>query len=238
MDRPIKESARIQQMFSSIAPYYDFLNRLLSLGRDKYWRSFAVSQLPLINQGVFLDVATGTGDVALEIAKRYPPKVRIIGIDISDKMIELGMEKVKKAGYLNRIELRGGDVNFLPFEDEAFDASLVAFGIRNVQDYERAIREMVRVVKRGGRVVILELTSLQHPLFIRPYRFYVTKLLPIIGEVISGRRGAYRYLPESMIEFPDPERLKQMMQEVGLKDVKYYTLTLGITAVHVGVKLG
>jgi demethylmenaquinone methyltransferase/2-methoxy-6-polyprenyl-1,4-benzoquinol methylase len=236
MDRPLKESAKIEQMFSSIASHYDFLNRLLSLGRDRYWRSFAVKQLPPIKEGVFLDVATGTGDVALEIARRFPQEVRIIGIDISDRMIELGREKVRKAGYLNRIELRGGDVNnLLPFQDNAFDASLVAFGIRNVQDHEHAIKEMVRVIKKGGYVVILEFTSLKHPLT-RPYRYYVTKLLPVIGEVLSGRRGAYRYLPDSMKDFPDPETLRVIMQNAGLRDVRYYTLTFGITAVHVGIK--
>lgn len=235
MNRPFKDSAKIQQMFSSIASSYDFLNRLLSLGRDRYWRSFAVGQLPPLKHGIFLDVATGTGDVALEIARRYPSGIKVIGIDISDRMIAFGMEKVRKAGYLNRIELRKGDLNLLPFEDETFDASLIAFGIRNVQDYEHAIKEMVRIVKRDGYIVILEFTSLQHP-FIMPYRCYVTKLLPLIGEALSGRQGAYRYLPDSMKDFPNPEKLKYMMQEAGLRDVRYHTLTFGITAVHVGIK--
>jgi len=236
MHNSFRESARIERMFSSIAPHYDFLNRLLSLGMDRYWRSFAVRRLPPVEEGIFLDVATGTGDVAIEIARRYPKGVRVIGIDISERMIELGKEKVKRAGYLDRIELRQGDVNLLPFEDGKFDAVLIAFGIRNVRDYEHAIREMVRVVKEGGRVIILEFTSLQHP-FIRPYRCYVTRLLPVIGEVISGRRGAYRYLPDSMKDFPDTDALKVIMQKAGLRDVRYYTLTFGITAVHVGTKI-
>jgi len=235
MDDSLKESTKIGQMFSSIASHYDFLNRLLSLGRDRYWRSFAVGQLPPTEEGRFLDVATGTADVALEIARRYPPAVKVTGVDISEKMIEIGIEKVKKRGYDGRIELRKGDVNHLPFDDKTFDASLIAFGIRNVQDYEHALKEMVRVVKSGGYVVILEFTSLKHPL-IRPYYWYVTKLLPVIGEVISGRRGAYRYLPDSMKDFPEPETLQSMMQEVGLRDVRYYTLTFGIIAVHVGIK--
>jgi len=235
MSNPFKETYRIQQMFSSIASHYDFLNRLLSLGRDRYWRSFAVGQLPPLKEGVFLDLATGTGDVAIEIAKRYPQGVRIIGIDISNKMIEIGMDKVKRAGYADRIELREGDLNHIPFQDETFDASLIAFGIRNVQNYEHAIREMVRVVKIGGYIVILEFTTLKYP-FIKPYYCYVTKILPVIGEAISGRRGAYRYLPDSMKDFPDPVTLKTMMQRAGLRDVRYHTLTFGITAVHVGIK--
>lgn len=223
-------------MFSSIAPHYDLLNRLLSLGRDRYWRCFAVKSLPPIKKGIFLDVATGTGDVAIEIARRYPPGVRIIGVDISKEMIRLGIEKVRRLGFNNRIELREGDVNCLPFEDGRFDGALIAFGIRNIEDYRRGIREMARVVKAGGRVIILEFTSLQNPLFIKPYRWYVTKFLPFVGEVLSGRKGAYRYLPDSMVDFPNPERLKHIMEDAGLKDVRYYTLTLGITAVHIGIK--
>jgi len=231
-----KEPSKIGQMFSSIAHHYDFLNRVLSLGRDRYWRSFAVSNLPPIKNGLFLDVATGTGDVAIEIARRYPSGVKVIGVDVSEEMIRRGMEKIKRLNLHERIELRYGDVNNLPFEDGIFDGSLIVFGIRNVEDYKKGIKEMVRVVKDGGRVIIVELTSLQNPFFIRPYRWYITNLLPFVGELLSGRKGAYRYLPESMIDFPAPERLKCIMEDAGLRDVQYRTLTLGITSVHVGIK--
>ncbi|GAB4537209.1 MAG: bifunctional demethylmenaquinone methyltransferase/2-methoxy-6-polyprenyl-1,4-benzoquinol methylase UbiE [Thermodesulfovibrionia bacterium] len=231
-----KETTRIQQMFSSIAPHYDLLNRLLSLGRDRHWRRFAVSNLPMIKKGIFLDVATGTGDVAIEIAQRYPRDVKIIGVDISEDMIKLGIKKIERLGLNNRIELQYGDVNNLPFEDGRFDAALIAFGIRNVENYERGIREMVRVVKDGGRVIILEFTSLKNPLFIRPYHCYVTRFLPFVGEILSGRKGAYRYLPDSMVDFPTPEGLRQIMEVAGLRDVQYFTLTFGITSLHVGVK--
>jgi demethylmenaquinone methyltransferase/2-methoxy-6-polyprenyl-1,4-benzoquinol methylase len=189
-----------------------------------------------MDKAIFLDVATGTGDVAIEIVKSHLPDVRVIGVDFSDKMLELGREKVRKAGYQNRIKLQFGDVNSLPFDDEIFDAAIMAFGIRNVQDYKQGIKEMVRVVKDGGKVVILEFTSVQNRFFRRSYHIYITKILPIIGEIISGKKGAYRYLPESVLEFLTPEELKKTMEEAGLREVKYYNLTFGITAVHVGVK--
>jgi len=223
-------------MFSTIAPRYDLLNRVLSMGIDGYWRRFAVNQLPRAENARFLDVATGTCDVALEIVKRFPADSKIVGVDFSEGMLELGREKVRKAGYQDRIDIRFADVTSLPFEDNLFDASIIAFGIRNVQDYRKGISEMGRVVKRGGKVVILEFTSIQNPFFRAPYRFYITKVLPLIGELVSGKKGAYRYLPSSMIEFPAPEEFKKAMEGTGLRDVKYHKLTFGIAAVHVGIK--
>ncbi len=236
MDKSAKDPKKIAAMFSSIAGRYDLLNRLLSLGRDRYWRRFAVSQLPEISSGVILDVATGTGDVAIEIAERYPDDVRITGVDLSDKMIELGIEKVRKAGLQERIKLSLGNVNFLDFKDNTFDAAIIAFGIRNVEDYKKGIGEMTRVVKENGKVVILEFTSLQRPFFKYIYRLYISKILPLIGELISGGKGAYKYLPASMLAFPPPEELKKTMEAAGLREVKYHTLTFGITTVHTGIK--
>ncbi|RJQ46955.1 MAG: bifunctional demethylmenaquinone methyltransferase/2-methoxy-6-polyprenyl-1,4-benzoquinol methylase UbiE [Nitrospiraceae bacterium] len=236
MDKSAKDPAKIQTMFSTIAPRYDLLNRVLSLGIDGYWRKFAVSQLPKVGNARFLDVATGTCDVALEIMKRFPPDAKVVGVDFSEGMLELGKEKVRKAGYQNRIDIRFADVTSLPFEDNTFDASIIAFGIRNVQDYRKGISEMGRVVKRGGKVVVLEFTSIQNRFFRAPYRFYITKVLPYIGELISGKKGAYKYLPSSMIEFPGPEEFKKVIQAAGLHDVRYWKLTFGIAAVHVGTK--
>lgn len=236
MVKTSKDPVKIQTMFSTIAPRYDLLNRLLSLGVDGYWRTFAVGQLPRVRNASILDVATGTCDVALEIMKRYPPDARVTGVDFSEGMLELGREKVKKAGYQDRIDVRFADVTSLPFDDDTFDASIIAFGIRNVQDYKKGISEMARVVKPGGKVVILEFTSIQNRLFRAPYRFYITKVLPFIGELVSGKKGAYKYLPSSMLEFPGPEEFKKAIEGAGLKDVTYYRLTFGITAVHVGTK--
>jgi len=234
-DKSSKDPAKIRTMFSSIAPRYDLLNRVLSLGFDSYWRAFAVNQLPKADNANYLDVATGTCDVALEIVKKYP-NAKVVGVDFSEGMLELGKEKVKKAGLQDRIEVRFADVTALPFDDNTFDASIIAFGIRNVQDYKKGIKELRRVLKSGGKVVILEFTSIQNRFFRMPYRFYITKILPLIGEIISGKKGAYKYLPASMLEFPGPEEFKRVIEETGLQDVTYYKLTFGIAAVHVGTK--
>jgi demethylmenaquinone methyltransferase/2-methoxy-6-polyprenyl-1,4-benzoquinol methylase len=236
MKRSDKDTAKIEAMFSSIASRYDLLNRLLSMGRDSYWRKYAVNQLPDIDNGTFLDIATGTGDIAIEIAKRCPPGINVKGVDLSEKMIELGKEKVINEGFRERIELGTGDINSLDFKDNYFDAAIIAFGIRNIQDYKQGIKEMARVVKDGGKIIILEFTSQQNPIFKWPYRFYITRVLPFISSLISGKKSAYRYLSDSVIDFPPPEELKNIMEEAGLKEVKYQSLTLGITTVHTGIK--
>ena len=234
MDKSAKDPEKIQTMFSTIAPRYDFLNRVLSLGIDRYWRKFAISQLPKAENSRFLDVATGTCDVALEIIKSRPPGTKVVGADFSEGMLELGKKKVRDAGLSERIDVRFADVTALPFEDNSFNGSIIAFGIRNVQDYKKGISEMGRVVKSGGKVVVLEFTSVQNPFFMPLYRFYIKKVLPFIGEIISGKKGAYKYLPDSMLGFPSPDEFKSAMEETGLTDVKYHKLTFGITYVHVG----
>lgn len=233
MGNSAKEPVKIQNMFSSIAHRYDLLNRVLSLGSDRYWRRFAVGRLPSVRAPQFLDVATGTCDVALEIVRRIPD-ARVSGVDFSEGMIEIGREKVRKKGMAERIDLQFGDAMKLSFDDNRFDGSIIAFGIRNLENYKQGISEMGRVVKSGGRVVILEFTTSQSSFFRPVYRFYITKFLPFVGEIISGKKGAYTYLPDSMLNFPAPEELKAIMEETGLLDVTYHKLTFGIVAVHVG----
>jgi demethylmenaquinone methyltransferase/2-methoxy-6-polyprenyl-1,4-benzoquinol methylase len=233
MDNSAKEPIKIQTMFSTIAHRYDLLNRVLSLGIDGYWRRFAVNQLPDVKDPEFLDVATGTCDVALEIVKKTPD-AKVTGVDFSEGMIKIGKEKVRNAGLNDRIDIHFGDASKLSFDDNKFDGSIIAFGIRNVHDLKKGISEMGRVVKSNGKVVILEFTTGQNRLFKPVYKFYITKLLPFIGEIISGKKGAYKYLPDSMLNFPVPEKLKKIMEETGLQDVKYHKLTFGIVAVHVG----
>ena len=234
MDSSAKDPVKIQTMFSTIAHRYDLLNRVLSLGIDRSWRRFAVNQLPRGEHALYLDVATGTCDVALEIIRQSPPDSKVIGVDFSEGMLKLGKEKVLSAGLHNRIELRLADVTALPFEDNVFDASIIAFGIRNVQDTKKGISEMGRVVKNGGKVVILEFTSAQSRFFQPVFHFYIGKVLPLVGEIVSGKKGAYQYLPDSMLNFPPPEKFSRLMEEAGLKDVKYYKLTFGAAVVYVG----
>ncbi len=233
MDRSAKDPVKIQTMFSTIAHSYDLLNKVLSLGIDRHWRRFAIDQLPKPDNARYIDVATGTCDVALEIIKRIPGSM-VNGVDFSEGMLKLGKEKVSDAGLQERIDVGFGDATDLPFDDNTFDGSTIAFGIRNVQDYKKGISEMGRVVKSGGRVVILEFTTLQNPIIKPIYHFYITKVLPFIGEVVSGKKGAYKYLPDSMLSFPLPEEFKKAMEETGLVDVTFHKLTLGIVAVHVG----
>ncbi len=233
MNKSEKDPVKIQTMFSTIAPRYDLLNRVLSLGIDRRWRRFAVDQLVKRENAHYLDVATGTCDVALEIVNSLKGS-KVTGVDFSEGMLELGKEKILNAGLNDRVDVRLGDASDLPFEDNTFDGSIIAFGIRNVQDYKKGISEMGRVVKSGCRVVILEFTTMQSRMFKPFYIFYITKVLPFIGEIISGKKGAYKYLPDSMLSFPVPEELKKAMEETGLQNVRYYKLTFGIVAVHVG----
>ena len=235
MNKLAKNPIRIQSMFSMIAPRYDLLNKLLSCGRDHYWRRFAVSHLPVTKNGMFLDAATGTGDVALEIIKQRP-EAKVIGVDFSEEMIKLGKEKIFRTGSQDKVELRFGDITSLLFEDKTFDAAIIAFGIRNIPDYKKGIGEMARVVKDGGKIVILEFTSIQSQFFKLPFRLYLSKVLPVIGGIISGRKGAYKYLSDSVLGFPEPEEFKKIMEEMGLKEVKYYPLTFSIVTVHAGIK--
>ncbi len=181
MDKSAKDPEKIQGMFSTIAPRYDLLNRVLSLGIDGRWRKFAVNQLPRVQNARFIDIAAGTCDVALEIIRQHPEVTKIAAVDFSEGMLALGREKVSQAGLSDRIDVRFGDATQLPFEDNTFDGSTIAFGIRNVQDYMLGIREMGRVVKSGGRVVILEFTSIQGRFFRPLYVFYITRVLPFIG---------------------------------------------------------
>ncbi|MFV1951941.1 MAG: bifunctional demethylmenaquinone methyltransferase/2-methoxy-6-polyprenyl-1,4-benzoquinol methylase UbiE [Nitrospinota bacterium] len=236
MIKSSKKALYVREMFSSISHRYDLLNKLLSLGRDRYWRSFAVSQLSSMAGGLYLDIATGTADVAMEIAKRGAVNTGIVGVDFNEKMLEIGRRKIKKSGFEDRIKLNFADAQTLPFRDEFFDAAIVAFGIRNLSDPMTGIKEMRRVVKEKGKVVILEFTTPGNSISREIYYLYFRRLLPLIGGIISGKRHAYQYLSESVIEFPDQEGLKRMMEDAGLHDVRYYNLTFGIVAVHVGVK--
>ncbi len=234
----------VREMFSRIAPRYDLLNKLLSLRRDVYWRRFAVRELLKIGgdsfapltTGFFLDVATGTGDCAIEIVRQGGEKKRVIGVDFTPEMIYAGRKKVKMEGLSDCITLLETNAMGLPFDDNYFDGAISAFGVRNFSDISKGIREMRRVIKENGKVVILEFTNPSNIIFKKIYHLYFKKVLPFIGGIISGKRYAYQYLPDSVMEFPDKKEFKKIMEEEGLRDVRYFNLTFGIVAVHVGVK--
>jgi demethylmenaquinone methyltransferase / 2-methoxy-6-polyprenyl-1,4-benzoquinol methylase len=235
MYRLSEKGERIQQMFDSIAPRYDFLNRLLSLGIDRRWRRFAVRQIKYQDNGQVLDVATGTGDVALEIAARTPATVRIVGVDFSKEMVELGKEKVRNSPYSQRITMEVAPCEAIPFAEQSFDSVTIAFGIRNVVDRLQGLKEMQRVLKPGGRVVILEFSTPRSRIFKSIYYFYFLKVLPVIGGLFS-KFSAYRYLPDSVLEFPSREEFTGLMAAAGFSEPRHFDLTGGIATVYVGEK--
>jgi demethylmenaquinone methyltransferase/2-methoxy-6-polyprenyl-1,4-benzoquinol methylase len=185
--------------------------------------------------GKVLDVATGTGDVALEIASQTPASVEIVGIDFTPEMIELGRVKVQQSRHAQRIQLQVAPCEDIPYEDGTFDAATISFGIRNVVDRIKGLTEMRRALKVGGKIVILEFSTPTLPVFKDLYHFYFLKVLPKIGGAFS-RFSAYQYLPDSVLEFPSRDEFKGMMQQVGFKDVHHFDLTGGIATVYVGTK--
>jgi demethylmenaquinone methyltransferase/2-methoxy-6-polyprenyl-1,4-benzoquinol methylase len=235
MTRLTPKGRAIRQMFDDIAPRYDLLNRLLSCGVDIRWRRFAVRQLAIPPRGRVLDVATGTGDVALEIARQTDPSVRIVGADFTQGMLVRGREKVAASPARGRIELVNAPCEALPFPAASFDGVTIAFGIRNVVDRVAGLHEMARVLTPGGRLVVLEFATPRNRLFRAVYLTYFHRILPWLGGLLS-RRSAYQYLPESVQEFPDRDTFLAMMGAAGLTALRCVNLTGGIAAVYVGEK--
>lgn len=218
-----KDPAKIEKMFSDIAPRYDLLNRLLSMGIDRQWRKTAIRRLQP-GEGCYLDIATGTGDVALEIV-RQNPSARVVGMDFSHPMLAAGLKKVRGLP----IHLGRGDALRLPFRDGRFDGATCAYGIRNFADLKKGLGEMRRVLKPGAPVSILEFTMPENPLVKAVYLFYFTRLLPFVGKLISGHPEAYTYLPQSVMDFPDRRLLKKVFEDCGFEQVAVTPLTFGIS---------
>jgi len=222
-------------MFSGIAGRYDFLNHLLSANIDKRWRRLVARKLEssLEKEGArALDIACGTGDLSLALAEGT--RAQIIGTDFCRPMLEIAARKSASSGA--RIPFIEGDALSLPFADESFDAVTIAFGLRNLSSVEGGLKELVRVLKPGGRAAILEFSSPVVPGFRGLFKFYFTRVLPHIGGMLSGSRSAYEYLPDSVSRFPDQKRLAGMMQSAGFEEVEYKNLTGGIAALHLGTR--
>ncbi len=234
------QAQRIKNLFSAIARYYDFLNALLSLKRDKMWRRETVKASDVEPMSKVLDVCTGTGELALAYADKIAAEGFVIGSDFCFEMLVIGDQKLQQpvGAVSNRTtNFLAADTLILPFLDNTFDVVSVGFGIRNVSDLELGIREMTRVAAPGGRVVILEFTQPVNPLFRGLYYFYFTKILPFVGNLISGSKDdAYGYLPRSVMKFPNCDALKGVMEQCGLTDVRFHRKTFGIVAIHVGKK--
>jgi demethylmenaquinone methyltransferase/2-methoxy-6-polyprenyl-1,4-benzoquinol methylase len=228
-----ERTEQVRRIFSSIPKRYDFLNHLLSFRRDVAWRRFTVGRMRFFRTRRLLDVATGTGDLAVEAALEHPI-IEVVGLDLVPGMLELGRAKIRKRGLEGRVRLVEGDALSLPFDDGSFDTASIAFGIRNIPDREAALREMARVVAPGGRVLVLELTTPRGALPRALYSLYLRGLLPLVGRAVSGDARAYSYLAESIMEFPSPEEFAETMRRAGLADVSATPLTLGVAHLHEG----
>jgi demethylmenaquinone methyltransferase / 2-methoxy-6-polyprenyl-1,4-benzoquinol methylase len=228
------KKSQVAQMFNSIAGKYDFLNHFLSAGIDIYWRKKAIGLLQKSKPARILDIATGTGDLAIEALKVNPEKVT--GIDISEGMLAVGREKIQKKGLAHKIELLSGDSENLQFEANSFEAVTAAFGVRNFENLEKGLSEMHRVLKPGGRVVILEFSKPTAFPMKQAYNFYFKNILPVFGKVISKDQAAYTYLPESVQAFPDGNEFLKILDKVGFKNTQWQPLTFGICSIYTAIK--
>lgn len=229
-------------MFGEISPRYDFLNHFLSGGTDWYWRWRTVRAAPPIGEAPILDVCTGTGDLALAYWKKGAGRIPVVGADFTEEMLVIADRKAaspRAAGKANGVDFvfLQADTQALPFPDATFQIVSVAFGLRNVTDTARGLREMIRVCRPGGRVVVLEFSLPENRLLRAVYSWYFTNVLPRIGQLLSrNRQEAYRYLPNSVSEFPYGERLAQQMRDCGLSTVTFMPLTLGIATLYIGTR--
>jgi len=222
-------------MFDKIAFRYDFLNHFLSAGIDVGWRKKAIKQLRSLDPKSILDVATGTGDMAI-LSYRLLNAEKIIGIDISEGMLEIGKKKIEKLGLQQRIELLKGDSETIIFNSNSFDAVTVAFGVRNFQNLELGLSEIKRVLKPGGKLIVLECTKPKLPVIKNFYNLYLNVIAPWIGRVISKNKNAYQYLNESVQKFPEGKDFVQILNKLGYKNASCKTLSLGISSIYCGEK--
>ena len=241
---PAKDPARISGMFDAIADRYDFLNHLLSAGLDKQWRKRAVGVLQLTGRETVLDLCTGTADLALAAMTGRARAKRVIGIDFSAAMLQIGKEKVRRAGpgrpagHAESVALLRGDATRIPLADGSVDAATIGFGIRNVDEPALACREIARVLRARGTLVILEFSVPRSAALRNFYLWYFRKILPLIGRLVSKHPSAYTYLPESVQAFPSPEEFSQKLRDAGFGTVRAVPLTFGIVYMFVAVKGG
>lgn len=236
---PYKETQKgkkeqVAEMFNNISKRYDLLNHVLSLGIDILWRKKAIKMLKPEKPKLILDVATGTGDFAIEALALNPEKV--IGVDISEGMLEMGRKKMEKQGHSDKIEMQMGDSEKLLFEDNKFDAVIVSFGVRNFENLEAGLADMLRVLRPGGTTVIIEFSKPETFPFKQAYNFYFKSILPLIGRIVSKDNAAYTYLPESVQQFPYGNDFLNILEKVGFKDAKCKPLTFGISSIYLAKK--
>jgi demethylmenaquinone methyltransferase/2-methoxy-6-polyprenyl-1,4-benzoquinol methylase len=231
-----KSDTRVREMFGQIAPKYDRMNHLLSMNIDRYWRWWTVRKLAPKGSDPILDLCTGTGDLAIAFQRYVRGTARVVGADFCRPMLDVAEQKLARA-KLENISFVEADTQQLPFADDEFQIVSVAFGLRNVADTDRGLREMTRVARPGGKVAVLEFTTPRYQPFKAGYGWYFRNVLPRIGQLLARNdRGAYDYLPASVGQFPQYGALVERMQAAGLRDVQFFPLTFGIATLYVGTK--
>jgi demethylmenaquinone methyltransferase / 2-methoxy-6-polyprenyl-1,4-benzoquinol methylase len=236
VDHKERDTKKVERMFSRISSRYDLLNHMLSLGLDFRWRKEIAREAGRINCQRILDVCTGTGDMAIELSKFWRGKVYIDAIDFSRELIEIGKKKVEKTNFSDKINFGKANAEMLPYQNEQFDAVTVAFGLRNIQDKLKALKEFYRVTRPNGRFICLEFSQPVNPLFGKLYFFYLMKILPYISRLAGSDLEAYRYLGRTIKEFLSPHELVDLIRSAGWENVTYKVMTGGIVAIHKGEK--
>lgn len=226
----------VQRLFGRIAGIYDVMNRLMSFGLDGYWRARAARYLALATGETGLDLGAGTADLSIAVIRRSGPGTHMIGMDITPEMLEEGRKKIARLGLQKQIELRIGDAEHIDLPENSVDGCCSAFTVRNLTDIKQGFCEMLRVVRPGGRVVCLEISHPPGKFFGALFYFYFYKLAPLFGTIIGKAFEEYNYLPNSLTTFPDAPELKKIMEDAGWSDVRFYRLSSGIVALHVGTK--
>lgn len=228
------EKQYVRLLFDGIAYRYDLLNHLLSGGIDFYWRRRAVARLKDLQPKTILDVATGTADFAIASLRLKPEKV--VGVDIAEEMLKLGREKLRARHLESTVSLHSGEAESLSFDDGSFDAAIVAFGARNFEHLERGLGEMHRVVRAGGKIVVLEFSRPRRFPFRQLYFFYFKTILPFVGKLISQHHEAYQYLPDTVMQFPEGEQFCEILHNVGWRNIEEERLTFGVATIYSGTK--
>lgn len=234
---PDQKASYVREMFGRIARRYDLMNHLMTFGRDRAWRRYTISLLGLGNgqASTVLDVATGTGDLALETLHQHP-EARVVGLDFVAEMLALAQQKASARPGSQSLFLSAGDALRIPFADALFDAVVTGFALRNVTDIPATFAEMARVTRPGGRVACLEIAKPRTPFFRQLFAFYFYRLVPLLGGWLTGQPSAYTYLPHSLTAFLTPDEIADVMGQAGWRDVRYKRLMLGTVAVHVGTR--
>jgi demethylmenaquinone methyltransferase/2-methoxy-6-polyprenyl-1,4-benzoquinol methylase len=226
----------VADVFHSVASRYDLMNDLMSGGIHRVWKRFTIELSGVRSGNAVLDIAGGTGDLAARFADIVGPEGRVVLADINDSMLKVGRDKLLDTGRLGNLEFVQADAQCLPFPDDSFDCVTIAFGLRNVTDKDAALRSMLRVLKPGGRLLVLEFSKPANPLLSKAYDTYSFRVLPLMGRLVANDADSYQYLAESIRMHPDQETLKDMMEDAGFSKCEYHNMTGGVVALHKGVK--